>query len=169
MLTCYVGPMFGGKTTRLLSALRAAANESRRVELYKPQIDVRYGADVVSHDGDCRPCTSVTAAEQIEPEPGGVVGIDEAFMIPGIAARVRELLLRDTTVFVSSLLCDEYQQVFPTMAALVPLASRVEVCAARCEVCASPALHIKRVAPYDGRWVGGKELYEPRCFVHHSC
>ena len=48
----FTGPMFGGKTTRLLSALERYAYQNKNILLFKPSIDTRYSKDsVVTHSG----------------------------------------------------------------------------------------------------------------------
>ena len=45
------GSMFSGKTEELIRRLRRAEFAHQRVEIFKPQIDVRYSEDeVVSHN-----------------------------------------------------------------------------------------------------------------------
>ena len=48
----FTGPMFGGKTTRLLSALERYQYQNKNLILFKPKIDVRYSKnDVITHSG----------------------------------------------------------------------------------------------------------------------
>ena len=75
------GSMFSGKTEELIRRLRRAQFAKQKVEIFKPDIDVRYGGDrVVSHDANEILSTPVPTASNIPLLADGcdVVGIDEA-------------------------------------------------------------------------------------------
>ena len=75
------GSMFSGKTEELIRRLKRAQFAKQRVEIFKPDIDVRYGGDrVVSHDANEILSTPVPTASNIPLLADGcdVVGIDEA-------------------------------------------------------------------------------------------
>ena len=65
-----VGPMYSGKTEELIRRLRRAQIARQRVEIFKPSIDVRYGADhLVSHSESKIPSRLVATALDILPLP----------------------------------------------------------------------------------------------------
>jgi len=75
------GSMFSGKTEELIRRLKRAKYANLKVEIFKPNIDVRYEDDmVVSHDENEIMCTPVPAAANIPILADGcdVIGIDEA-------------------------------------------------------------------------------------------
>jgi thymidine kinase len=75
------GSMFSGKTEELIRRLKRAQFAKQKVEIFKPDIDVRYGGDrVVSHDANEILSTPVPTASNIPLLADGcdVVGIDEA-------------------------------------------------------------------------------------------
>jgi len=75
------GSMFSGKTEELIRRLRRAKYANLKVEIFKPNVDVRYEDDkVVSHDDNEIMCTPVPAAANIPILADGcdVIGIDEA-------------------------------------------------------------------------------------------
>ena len=48
----FVGPMFGGKTTKLLSALDRYKYQGREIHAFKPDVDERYSKEeIVTHWG----------------------------------------------------------------------------------------------------------------------
>src|SRR5713101_4144282 len=77
-----VGPMFSGKSEELIRRLRRAEIARQRVQIFKPRIDERYGADeIVSHSGLSIPSQGVSGALEILDKVEArteVVGIDEA-------------------------------------------------------------------------------------------
>ena len=75
------GSMFSGKTEELIRRLKRAQFARQKVEIFKPQIDIRYNEEmVVSHDSNEIRSTPVPAAANIRLLADGcdVVGIDEA-------------------------------------------------------------------------------------------
>ena len=75
------GSMFSGKTEELIRRLKRAQFAKQRVEIFKPNIDVRYGEKkLVSHDSNEILSTSVPSASNIPQLAVGcdVIGIDEA-------------------------------------------------------------------------------------------
>lgn len=75
------GSMFSGKTEELIRRLKRAKFANLRVEIFKPQIDVRYSEDeVVSHDANAIRSTPVESPGNIllMASDVDVVGIDEA-------------------------------------------------------------------------------------------
>ena len=55
------------------------------------------------------------------------------------------------------------------MEKMLPWATRIEKCAAVCLVCGEDAFYTqKKIADLAEIAVGGSELYEPRCWHHHS-
>ena len=56
------------------------------------------------------------------------------------------------------------------MSKMLPWATKVEVCPAVCTICGADAFYTyKKGGSDDDVEIGGKELYEPRCAIHHSC
>ena len=173
-LRIYTGPMHGGKTTRLLSALERYTYQKKKVVLFKPVIDDRYSVDcVVSHSGAEWEAYRVDNGEDISflvrQECAQVVGIDEAFMIPGSAEAAIGLYASGVTVMISSLQLSYEGTPFDEMSKILPYATSVEVCPAVCARCDSDAYFTKRTS--GGKniiEVGGSESYEPRCFKHYE-
>ncbi|MCK5465607.1 MAG: thymidine kinase, partial [Bacteroidales bacterium] len=75
------GSMFSGKTEELIRRLKRATIAMQEVEIFKPQIDVRYSEDeVISHDENAIRSTPVSTAGNILllANDVDVVGVDEA-------------------------------------------------------------------------------------------
>ena len=76
MVQCFLG-----KTEELIRRLKRAKYANLKVEIFKPNVDIRYEDDmVVSHDENEIMCTPVPAAANIPILADGcdVIGIDEA-------------------------------------------------------------------------------------------
>src|SRR6478736_4082979 len=75
------GSMFSGKTEELIRRLKRAQIANKKVEIFKPAIDVRYDeVKVVSHDANAIRSTPVEHSQSmlILAEGMEVVGVDEA-------------------------------------------------------------------------------------------
>lgn len=175
-LTVYCGPMFGGKTTKLLSALERFKLQHKKVIVFKPIVDDRYSdSDIVSHSGWRWPAVTVKEGPDIlgilaemEGQPD-VIAVDEAFMIPGVADVLIWLYRTGISVVVSSLDLGYQGKPFKEIEKLLPYATQIEKCSAVCTECGRDAFytHKKQVTSDEEIQVGGSELYEPRCFRHH--
>src|SRR5215207_7123547 len=86
-----VGSMFSGKTEELIRRLRRAQIARQKVEIFKPSIDTRYGADhIVSHSELRIPSRLVGMAADIlqHAHEAEVIGIDEGQFLGAELPRV---------------------------------------------------------------------------------
>jgi len=168
----YVGPMFGGKTTRMLSQIERYSYMGGEALLFKPKIDGRYDADsIVSHTGIKQEAIRVEHGDDIQRIVasiyGGtpsVVAIDEAFMIPGSGNAAVQLFKRGHTVLVASLQLSSDGSSYEETQEMFPYATYVAVCPAVDPISKQDAYYTEK---YGGRKdhaieVGGSEMYRPR-------
>jgi len=175
-LTVFVGPMWSGKTTKLLATIERAELQHKKVLLFKPSIDDRYSSsDVVSHAGWRRQATVVKESVDIlealtnAEEPPDVVAVDEAFMVTGVADVLIWLYRTGISVIVSSLDLSATCKPFHEIEKLLPWATYIEKCPAVCVNCGRDAFytHKKVMTESSEIDVGGAELYESRCYACH--
>ena len=171
----FTGPMFGSKTTRLFAVLDRYKYQKRKIIAFKPSIDARYSKTKIStHSGASMPAMTVTNGQEIldfvdEFNEYDVVAVDEAFMIPGIAAALIHLFKKGKTIIVSSLDLSATGKPFEEMQSMFPWATCIEKCPAVCTVCGQNAYYThKKIKDIAEITVGGSELYEPRCWQHHN-
>lgn len=175
------GSMFSGKTEELLRRVRRAEIARRRLILFKPAIDRRYGLErVASHDGLAREDAVVVSspAELLDRVSADieVVAIDEVqFFDWSIADVCTHLANRGVRVIVAGLDQDFRGEPFGPMPLLMALAERVDKLHAICVVCGGSASRTQRLidghpARYDDPviLVGGSESYEARCRTCHD-
>ena len=171
----YVGPMFGGKTTRMLSQVERYSYMGEEALLFKPKVDERYEADsIVSHTGAKQEAIRVEHGDDIRRIVsaiyGGtpsVVAIDEAFMIPGSGFAATQLFKEGHTVLVSSLQLSSDGSPYEEIQQMFPYATYVAVCPAVDPISKQDAFYTEK---YGGRKdhaieVGGAEMYRPRDWV----
>ena len=171
----FTGPMFGSKTTRLFAALDRYKYQKRNIIAFKPGIDDRYcAAKITTHSGASMPARVVNGGMEIHQfishhNEYDVIAVDEAFMIPGVSWALVDLFKKGKTIVVSSLDLSATGKAFEEMEALFPWATCIEKCPAVCTVCGADAYYThKKVEDIAEITVGGAELYEPRCWKHHS-
>ena len=175
----FTGPMFGGKTTRLLSAIERYRLKQRKVFTFNPLRDTRYdpeGQSIVTHRGYEINSVPIVAAEEMylhlekRQASSGVIALDEAFMVEGAADVLIDLYKTGFTILISSLQLSSDLKPFEEVSKMLPWATRIEVCPAVCTVCGDDAYYTyKKDGNFTGEIeVGGIDKYEPRCSIHHS-
>ncbi len=178
-LVIITGPMFAGKTTKLLKEMKKAQRMKKRVVLFKSAIDNRYGElEVVSHDGDRLPAAILPSGEECirtlakAAEKYDVIGVDEGHFwdaTEGFAQALNELAFKSKSVYVSMLnRHSDDGNSFNVANELMPLADYVDFVKTKCARCGRRASFTQRITPYpilDGKvaYVGGKGDYEARC------
>jgi thymidine kinase len=170
------GSMFSGKTEELLRRIRRAEIARKKIQIFKPQLDQRYGLErVASHNGVARNDAIVVADARAildgVHQQTEIVAIDEVqFFDWAIADVCTELADRGKRVVLAGLDQDFRGEPFGPMPLLMALAERVDKFQAICVVCGAAASRTQRLidgrpARYDDPiiLVGGSESYEARC------
>lgn len=172
-LKIFTGPMFGGKTTRMLAALERYQYQHRSTMLFKPSVDKRYSEEkVVTHKGQEH--TSVLVGSGLEILEKGteadVVAVDEMFMIPGSSEALISLFHKGKTILVSTLQLSSEPtgyKAFDEVRDLMPWATSIEICPAVCAYCDRDAYYTERIGEQPKQiLVGGAESYQPVCWKH---
>ena len=175
------GSMFSGKTEELLRRIRRAEIARKQVQIFKPRIDSRYGAQrVASHNGVTREDVVVVEGaadllQQIDPLTS-VVAVDEVQFFDWKIADVCTILAdRGYRVIAAGLDQDFRGEPFGPIPLMLALAERVDKLHAICVKCGAEASRTQRLI--DGRparhddpviLVGGSESYEARCRRCHE-
>jgi thymidine kinase len=171
-LEIILGPMFSGKSSRILSIV------SRYSALHVPILVIKHSADnrysvsneVVTHDNRRVPCVSVQNFSDIDSrflDAYRVIIIEEAQFFQGLVQFVEDLvdgLKRD--VVVVGLDGDSNRRPFGEILQCIPLADKVEKFTALCHRCAdgTPGLFTYRNGHQNQQVVvGGANLYESLC------
>ena len=163
------GSMFSGKTEELLRRLKRAQIANLKVEIYKPEIDNRYGdAAIVSHDANKLTATSVGHSSNIQlmlSDDVDVVAIDEVqFMDENIIEVVEQLAIQGKRVIVAGLDMDYKCQPFGPMPQLLAKADYITKLHAICVQCGNIANYSYRKTLEGPQVVlGAYDAYEPRC------
>jgi thymidine kinase len=169
----FLGPMYSGKSTSLISLLQRYNIANRKTVLFKPRIDTRYSIDkVVSHDGASLPAIVVDSHKDIPDlvEDAEAVGIEEVqFFDSDIWRVINNLATLGKDVIVAGLSTDFMGQPFETSARVAMIADKVKKLDAVCVQCGKDAVWTQmvvdgvEVTDGDRVQVGGSELYSPKC------
>ena len=171
------GSMFSGKSEELIRRLRRARIARQKVQVFKPEIDIRYSHDhIVSHSEMRYESSTVeTAAEILARVERGteVVGIDEGqFFDHELVGVANELARRGVRVIIAGLDQDYTGKPFEPMPQLLAIAEYITKTHAICVRCGQPANYSQRTFDSEERVaVGAGDRYEARCrrcFVPHA-
>lgn len=185
-LTTIAGSMFSGKTEELIRLITRAEIAERRVQVFKPIIDDRWGkvTKISSHSGaehDALPlANSIEIIRHINKNTQ-IVAIDEIqFFDDRIMDVIRFLLENDIEVVVAGLPLDFRGRNFGMMPEILSYSDEIIKTKAICthrdngEICGDDATRTQRLiegkpANYSDPIVliGGQESYVARCPNHH--
>ena len=160
------GSMFSGKTEELIRRLKRAQFARQKVEIFKPEVDVRYDEEkVISHDSNEIRSTPVPAAANIPilADNCDVVGIDEAqFFDDEIVQVCNDLANRGVRVIVAGLDMDFKGNPFGPMPALMATAEYVTKVHAVCTRTGNLAnFSFRKAMSNDLVLLGETDEYEP--------
>lgn len=162
------GSMFSGKTEELIRRLKRAKIAQQKVEIFKPEIDVRFSKnEVVSHDENSIQSTPVGNSANILLLTGNVdvIGIDEAqFFDKGLIEVVVKLANMGTRVIVAGLDMDFTGKPFGPIPDLMAVADHITKVHAICVKCGNIAQFSHRLSEKEQVvLLGEKDVYEPLC------
>lgn len=170
----FTGPMFGSKSTRLLAAVDRYLYQNKKVAAFKPIMDERYSSlEIQTHSGGKLSAIGVKTGSDIlkwlDSTSIDVIAVDEAFMIEGIADALIEIFRTGITIVVSSIQLSASGKSFEEIRDMMPWATKIEVCPAVCPITGRDAYYTHRkLNGLEEIAVGGSDMYEPRCWSHHS-
>jgi thymidine kinase len=167
----FTGPMFGGKTTKMLASLERAKYRKKKIILFKPTDDIRFATNKVkTHTGASWSAVSISDGKEIIELVGDsdIIAVDEAFMIPGCADALIQLFRQNKSIYVSSIQLSSNAEPFEEMIKMFPWATKIEVCPAVCPITGRDAYYTIAKTEVDHIQVGGSETYEPRCFYESN-
>lgn len=175
-LTLLTGPMFAGKSARLIRAAREAAAGSETPLALKPAFDTRDPFSRLSSRDEAAagfPATSVSCWPRAEAANRSLVILDEVqFLVAphyrgDVVADIAAALDAGTNVLAGGLDTDYHRRPFAVVSRLLALADRHERLWARCHRCGAPARWTAKMRDTGALLEpGDTELYEARCDRH---
>lgn len=173
-LTVIAGPMFSGKTGRLVALKHVLTGLGKTILIVKPSIDVRYSSEsaIHSHDQKKAPAIVVNGEKKIAierrilREKPDVVIFDEVqfFHKKRILGVIDTLRKKGKHVIAAGLLYDYLRKPFGATPELLGLADESMELFSVCEKCGSLAKHSERTAGSTSIVdVGASDKYIPVC------
>lgn len=177
-LEVIAGPMFCGKTEELIRQVKRATIGKKVVQVFKPEIDNRYGKDkkVFSHNGSAFDSELIHEAKEIltKINPGtDLVAIDESqWLGQELTSVIQKLLEEGRHVIVAGLAMTYDREPFAPIPELMAIADKVTKLSAICSICGEEAVFHKRISTdkseidpliADPSLVGKTDSYQARC------
>ncbi|AYJ01174.1 thymidine kinase [Candidatus Phytoplasma ziziphi] len=175
------GPMFSGKTTKLIQKINFFKSLGIKFLVVKPKIDDRYSQkkELITHDSKTIFSFLINKSKDILDlleKDVEVLFIDEAqFLDQEIKEIVNNLSYRGMHIIIGGLELDFCGRPFGSMNYLLSIADQVIKLKSSCNVCGKEANRTQRIV--DGSipkstdsivLVGGKNYHEPRCRKCHK-
>jgi len=189
-LILYTGPMFSSKTTKLLMEADKRQYQKQKIVSFKSRMDDRYSVfgEIITHNFNKLPAHLVSTGDEIinkiveleDISDIDAVIIDELFLITGGADACVKLFKKGYNVIIASIDLSFTGEPFEEVKNVMPYCTKIEKCTSVCSVCQKDARYtykknsVKHVESFksDDRLeqiqVGGSELYEARCQLHHN-
>jgi thymidine kinase len=169
-LELILGPMFSGKTSKLMSVYKQCTFCNIPVAVINHQLDVRYSesSSLSSHDRHAIPCLpsdslrACWAREDVR--AADVILINEGQFFPDLDV-VLTMVECGKQVYIASLDGDFERKKFGTVLDLIPYADTVTKLKSLCGLCrdGTPAVFSKRVTAEADQVVIGVDNYIPVC------
>ena len=150
-LEVIAGPMYSGKTEELIRQVKRAIISKKRVQVFKPSIDLRYGPEekLYSHAGltvDSKKIKNTGEILGLLDPKTELVFIDEAqHMGSELVSVVQKLLQKGIWVVVAGLATTFDRQPFTPVPQLMAIADKVTKLSAICSICGAEAVFHKAV------------------------
>jgi thymidine kinase len=167
-----LGPMFSGKSTRLIELIRKSVYKAKKSIMIKFFADKRYSekSEVVTHDlikYDSINCQKLSDSFDLLTKYD-VIGIDEGQFFPDIVEVSQELALLKKTVIVAALNGDFRMEPFPVISRLISKADKIKLLKAYCFNCHKDAkFSLRIVQSNETVLIGAGEAYKPACRECH--
>lgn len=171
-LNIYIGPMYAGKTTRLIETYQECLNNDENVVVLTHSTENRYSIDKLStHDQkkiSCFKCDTIKSFinQHIEAiKDSNFVLIDEGQFFTDLTEVLYLVNELNQNVFVFGLDGDFKRNKFGQISDLIPHCDRIEKLHAVCGNCSNPAIFSDRIVSSNTEQVlvGSQDMYQPLC------
>lgn len=168
-LELIIGPMFSGKTTRLVDIYNLEYSNNKNIKVINYSADTRYHDTMLStHDKVMIPCVfSNTLSEVCQEEMISnydIILINEGQFFPDLYESVLELVeFHKKHVYICGLDGDFRRNKFGELLDLIPLCDKVTKLSSKCTNCGKHAIFSKRLSTEEEQVVIGSSNYAPMC------
>lgn len=180
-LEVIIGPMFAGKSTKLIEIANRYESIQKKILTITHVIDNRYGDGVISsHNKIQKKCITTDILAKVpeisqEYEQSEIIIIEEGQFFPDLKQFVIKAVETDKKhVIVAGLSGDYKREPFGQILELIPLANQVHLITAFCKMCndgteANFTKRIENCEKYQEATivVGSQDIYMPVCRNHY--
>lgn len=177
-LELIMGPMFSGKTSKLLDIYKQCKFCDIKVVIINHSSDTRYHETMLSsHDKVLAPCIMLPKLEDCLAMPpvktADVILINEGQFFEDLYESVVTMLNNDKKVYISGLDGDFERKKFGQILDLVPLSDKITKLSSLCSLCkdGTPGIFSMRLTDEKDQTVVGVNNYIPtcrKCYSNHS-
>ena len=166
-----VGPMFSGKTSRLINIANLSKIEGKKIFTINYKNDTRYSNKdkIVTHDGLGMDCFMVgknimSILDKNDYLNSEIVLINESQFFENLLQFCLHSLGLNKTIFVSGLNGDSNMESFGEIDKLIPNCDTITHLNSRCSLCGNLAPFTKRIVDNnDKELIGSGNYYMPTC------
>jgi len=170
-LRLFVGPMYAGKTSKLIEIYSQAIKDHQNVIVLTHSLEIRYSIDQLStHDQkqvSCFKYSNISTFIQHKHDDimkSHIILIDEAQFFDDLLEIKKLVDVQHKKVYVFGLDGDFKRNKFGQILDLVPYCDSIEKLTANCNICTRPAIFSCRIINSDQQvLIGSNESYEPMC------
>ena len=178
-LNLIIGPMFSGKSTRLIEYIRKYKTLGLDMIVLKPSIDVRYTDinEICTHNSEKEKCVSIDINKLDDIfkldsyEQTNLIFIEEAQFFSDVFNIIKKMVdIDNKIVYLSALNGDSNREPFGEIYKLIPLADNIEFLRALCTVCndGTDGIYSKRLSSNKKQiLVAGADQYQAVCRKHY--
>lgn len=172
----FLGPMFAGKTTSLIKRTKELESKGKKVKVFKPVVDDRYGKGIIcTHDKLSLRAHNIKDIKEAKVKDADVVIIDEFFFFKdNLLDYCKKWKEEGRHVIVAGLNLNylgypiRFVDSQKSSEDLKSIADEIHLLKSKCAVCGKEATMTERIIKSDGeKLVGGPEAYRPVCKKHH--
>jgi thymidine kinase len=179
-LELILGPMFSGKTTKLLEIYKQNVFCEIETTVINHAVDTRYHESMLStHDKRMIPCIQLNHFSDLDDsqksmiDKSHVILINEGQFFEDIVAFVKEMLQSSKMIYIAGLDGDFERKKFGQLLDLIPLCDKVTKLNSLCSCCknGTPGIFSMRLTDETQQTLVGAENYIPVCRVcyEHKC
>jgi thymidine kinase len=164
----YLGPMFSGKSSRLIETMRKYSFKFKKTIMINFSGDHRYSekSEVVTHDKikmNCLMCSKLEPSYKLLLDYDAI-GIDEGQFFSDIVEISEKLCMKGKIVVVAALSGDFKMEPFPNISRLISKADKIKLMKAYCHFCQNSAgFSLRTVQSDETILIGSSEAYLPTC------
>jgi len=173
-----LGPMFSGKSTRLIQHIRLFRTLRYNIVIIKPDIDKRYSdTSICTHNQDMETCIAIpvdhisNVIETEEYKNADIIMIEEGQFFINLYKNVKHMLDVDKkNIYIAALNGDSNRNLFGEIYMLLPLCHDIEWLTSLCIRCknGTHAIYSKKMDNNTEQiLIASNDKYEAVCLTHY--